>query len=147
MSGKKDDEAPVSPARMRADFERLFHERQQRRSRWPQDAHGHVDTRAAMVTLGKLFPTLASGVPGIDPFDAETLLRWLASGAPTGGSRRAALFLLHVWNARADYVAWARELGLASDAIEPFNLSEALGVWDLEHRQAFLTWAEAPFWP
>lgn len=42
-----------------------------------------------------------------------------------------------------------RELGLdnADACLEPFNLSESLGVWDEEHRGAFITCVEAPFWP
>lgn len=40
----------------------------ERNRRWPQRSDGTVDTRAAMTTLARLFPTLRDA-DGVDPFD------------------------------------------------------------------------------
>jgi hypothetical protein len=70
-------------------------------------------------------------------------VRWLCSG--TGGSGRHAGFLLHIWNPGTDHREVGPELGLenADSCLEPFNLSDALRVWDdEEHRRAFITWSK-----
>ena len=50
-----------------------------------------------MARLAHLFPSMR-GVPGTDPWDAQQLIDWLKSPAPTSGSSAAARFLLGVWN-------------------------------------------------
>jgi hypothetical protein len=134
------------PEAIRAYMEAREAERARNR-RWPQRPDGSVDVHAAMTTLARLFPTL-QGASGTEPFHLETFVRWLCSGV-SGGTRRAGRFLLHVWNPNADHREVGRELGIenADDCLEPFNLSDALGVWDAEHVRAFITWVEAPFWP
>jgi hypothetical protein len=121
----------------------------ERNRRWPQRPNGSVDTRAAMTTLARSFPTLRDAADGVEPFEVERFARWLCSGAGGGGAIRAGRFVLHVWNPNADHRELGRELGLeaADGCLAPFNVSDALGVWDEEHRRAFLAWCEAPFWP
>src|SRR4029077_4225837 len=108
---------------------------------------GHVDSFAAMTTLARSFPTLREA-DGLEPWDVERFARWLCSGT-SGGARRATRFVLHVWNPTADHREMGRELGLenADACLEPFNLSDAIGVWDEAHKRAFIAWVEAPFWP
>lgn len=106
--------------------------------------------RVALSQLGELFPSLV-GVPGINPWNEDELLRWLFSGAPTSGSREAALFLLGVYNGTTDWTAFAKGEGLLpakapADALR-FDLFHAMGVWDARHVEAFLAWIDAPFWP
>ncbi len=123
--------------------------KRQRNAQWPQTPEGHVDARAALSVLARRFPTLRDA-DGVDPWDVEAFVRWLCGPVPGGGAGRAGRFILHVWNAHDDFQAFGRELGLgdvADDALKPFNLSEAIGVWDEEHGRAFLSWVEAPFWP
>ena len=121
----------------------------ERNRRWPQTSDGHVDTFAAMSTLARSFPSLREA-DGVAPWDLQRFARWLCAGT-AGGARRAGRFVLHVWNATADHREFGRELGLDAEVVgeclAPFNLSEALGVWDEDHRRAFISWVEAPFWP
>jgi hypothetical protein len=94
-----------------------------------------------MAALAITFPTLV-GAPGTQPFDAETLDAW-AAGKVTGrgikmpgsGAKAAAQFILSVWNHQAERAAG------------PFSAVHALGLWDAEHRAAFLAWASNPWWP
>ena len=119
-----------------------------RNARWPQPAEGHVDALAAMTTLARSFPSLR-GADGIEPWDVERFARWLCMGT-SGGGRRAGRFVLYVWSPRTDHREFGRDLGIerAEDgALDPFDLSDALGVWDEEHKRAFISWVEAPFWP
>lgn len=84
--------------------------------------------------LAKTFPCLRRA-PGLDPWRPNTLDRWAASPSPSQGERVTARFLLTVWSPDE---AW--ESGR-------FVLTEALRVWDVRHRRAFLIWASAPWWP
>ena len=97
----------------------------------------------AMTALGNLFPSMRN-VPGISPWNVTALIDWLNSGAATGGSRQAAMFLLHVWNGDTD---WRKEGLKVKPGFGRFNLSRAMAVWDDDHRKAFLAWAEEPFFP
>jgi hypothetical protein len=111
------------------------------------------DERTRMTRLCWSFPTLVHA-DGVLPWNPERFLRWLlTSGAPGSGARHAAKFVLQVWNSSTDWAAWAREspekdgLGIADAELAPFNVVDALAVWDDEHASAFRTWAELPFWP
>jgi hypothetical protein len=90
-------------------------------------------TRDRMTELALRFPSMR-GAPGVNPWDPEKLVYWGAGGA-SSGERRTARFLLTVWNR---YAEW--EIGR-------FDIFEALNVWDLPHREAFLLWAADPWWP
>jgi hypothetical protein len=115
-----------------------------RRARWPQAL------RLAMTELAKLFPTMI-GVPGTDPWNVEQLIGWLNSGAPTSGSRCAAMFLLGVWNPTTDWskegVKVRRRKGSGPPSAGRFDLFRAMSCWDEEHIAAFTEWLENPFWP
>lgn len=87
-----------------------------------------------MTALCSTLPSLR-GQPGTEPFDAERLYAWLTtSGARTSGNAAAVAFVLAVFNESA----WRERF--------PFFVGDALSVWDLEHRRAFLAWAADPWW-
>lgn len=86
-----------------------------------------------MTELARSFPSLRHA-PGVDPFDVEPLDCW-AAGKASHGEALAARFVLAVWSPEE---AW--EAGR-------FDVMEALRVWDLPHREAFLKWASDPWWP
>lgn len=118
-----------------------------------RDALWGTDNRARMTRLCKSFPTLVMA-DGVEPWNAERFLRWvLTSGAPGSGARHAAKFVLQVWNSETDWAAWARTpvaddgLGISDAELAPFNVCQALGVWDADHADAFRTWCYLPFWP
>jgi hypothetical protein len=99
---------------------------------WP------ADTAKAMETLAHLFPSMRN-VPAVAPWDALALVAWLQSGAPTGGSRWVALFLLSVWDSGTD---WAT-MGVPAPA--RFDLVQAWTAWDASHRDALMVWLRSPF--
>ncbi len=105
-----------------------------KRARWPEDG------RLAMTALAKLLPSMRD-VPGIDPWNADELIAWCRTGAPTSGSGWAARFLLSVWNPSTNW----NELGLPGAG--RFDLMEAWPVLDEAHQAAILKWLDAPFWP
>lgn len=109
-----------------------------RRERWPGTGQQN------MTALAKLFPTMR-GVPGTDPWDSVELVDWLNGGAPTSGSRWAAMFLLGVWNAHTDWYTCGlkRRKGLPGK----FDLFFALAAWDHHHIEAMKAWIANPFWP
>jgi hypothetical protein len=116
---------------------------------WPQRADGRgIDTARAMTALARKFPTLR-GVPGVDPWDALAFLRWACSPAPSSGAYHAAKFMLGVWSPDTDWTEEARAAGILSgdQRIARFDLFQAMGTWDVEHRRAVMTWIHAPFWP
>lgn len=128
--------------------EEAFARSRERAARWPQDAHGHIDTRAAMSVLGRLFPTLR-GADGIEPWDADRFLAWLCGPVPSSGAQHAGRFLLSVWNPSTDWREVARDGGIegADERLRRFDIHDAAGTWDEPHRLACMTWLDAPFWP
>ena len=86
-----------------------------------------------MTELARGFPAMR-GARGIDPWEPAELNRW-AAGPASHGERHTVRFLLAVWDPST---AW--EAGR-------FDVLEALRVWDLKHRAAFLQWAADPWWP
>ena len=88
-----------------------------------------------MSRLAESFPSLRN-CPGTRPWDPVALDGWAASGRAAGSGLYAAQFVLSVWFAK-------HSMAKAG----PFNLSEALRVWDLTHRSAFAAWAADPWWP
>jgi hypothetical protein len=94
-------------------------------------------TAARMSALALSFPELArhgSPAPGVDPWDPAALEEWSCGPTPGSGALAAARFVLGVWNVRAEW------------RCGPFTLAD-FGAWDLAHREAFLAWARAPWWP
>ena len=87
-------------------------------------------TAARVVRLGLSFPSLR-GRPGIQPWAPELLAHWAAGPSPSLGAHHAARFLLALWG---------------YPQTSPFDVHDAMTVWDAEHRRAFLDWAIAPWW-
>ena len=87
-----------------------------------------------MEELAKGFPSL-QGRPGLRPWDADKLHGWANSHGASNGALSSARFLLSVWNPVRNWKCGR------------FNLMEALLCWDEAHRQAFLQWAQKPWWP
>jgi len=105
-----------------------------KRARWPEDGP------LAMTALAKLLPSMRD-VPGTDPWNADELIAWCRTGAPTSGSGWAARFLLSVWNPSTNW----NEYGLPGAG--KFDLMEAWPVLDDAHQAAIMRWLDAPFWP
>lgn len=132
---------------IRAEIELAHARAADKQALWGSDMH------VAMSKLCKMFPTLV-GAPGTEPWDAMRLLNWLlTSGARTSGNTHAVKFALQVWNSTTDWQEWARKpveeegLGLDEVDVSPFNVANALSVWDEAHAKAFRTWVHTPFWP
>lgn len=86
--------------------------------------------------------------PGVAPWDAMALLRWLCEEGQSHGEALAARFVLGVWNAHTDWVEEARKAGFSAPAAaRRFDLLEAVGVWDRAHLDAVQVWLEEPFFP
>ena len=94
----------------------------------------HERYGAKMAALALSFPTLADA-DGVGPWDPDRLEAWLRSGAPGHGAMCAGRFVLSVWNSYHDWSSGR------------FDLHEALGCWDAQHRAAFVTWVTKPWWP
>lgn len=113
----------------------------------PDPSTSRVLDRAAaarlerMSQLAESFHQLRHGVPGVRPFDAQKLARWLkTSGAVTSGSGHAARFVLSVWIGEV-------ELKRDFRGVATFDMHAALKCWDDGHRAAFMAWVRAPWWP
>lgn len=91
------------------------------------------ELRSRMTELARNFPCLERA-PGVDPFKPDVLNRW-AWGVASHGERATAKFLLAVWDPETEWCAGR------------FDVFEALRVWDVKHRAAFLRWAADPWWP
>lgn len=110
-----------------------------------------------MTQLARLFPTLDTA-DGIEPFGPHKLDAWACSGAPSSGGLHAARFILSLWSGRC--ALYKRTKALKEDGeicgylyraetpwrCGPFELFDALNVWDVHHRSAFLSWAREPWW-
>ncbi len=78
--------------------------------------------------LANSFPSLI-GAPGLQPWSPSAFKRWSESVA-SGGERRAASFVLSVWNHYEN----------------EFDMNDALAGWDDDHRRAFAAWVQNPWW-
>jgi hypothetical protein len=102
-----------------------------------------------------MFPTLDEA-DGVDPFDVDILDAWACGPVPSSGGRYAAQFILAVWSGRVGRVgsrptrdsegSWIFNVETAWKC-GPFDVVDALGTWDAQHRSAFLEWAANPWWP
>lgn len=90
------------------------------------------DLAQTMTTFARTFPCLR-GAPGVSPWEPIELDRW-AVGPASHGERVSASFVLAVWDSST---AWESR----------FDLMDALNVWDIPHREAFVKWASNPWWP
>jgi hypothetical protein len=95
-----------------------------------------------MVALAESFPSFRGVFE--NGWSVERLSAWWKSGAPTGGSRHVAAFLLNVWNCSTTASEWAR---YGFRGLGAFNVVKAMGTWDPAHRDAFLRWCREPFFP
>lgn len=91
-----------------------------------------MDLAERMTLLAYTFPSMR-GAPGTHPWEPAELNRW-AAGSASRGEQQTARFLLAVWDDGTDWEAGR------------FDVMEALRVWDLKHRTAFLAWASDPWW-
>lgn len=101
--------------------------------------------RARMTALARSFPTFSkTGMKrdqiGIEPFAPDVL--YYAHGGMSSGEKQTVFFLLSVWNPE-----WAADNADVAATDPIFNVHEALGIWDQEHRMAFVKWAKDPWWP
>lgn len=121
---------------------------QRRRATWPHNNDdGQLNKEGAMAKLASLFPSL-SGRPGTEPWDAIAMLRYLCTGGGSHGEKLAARFLLGVWSPDENWVEVAKNNGISNaETVKRFDIFEAVGAWDDEHRLALHTWIETPFWP
>lgn len=71
--------------------------------------------------------------PGADPWDADLLCAQFRGASH--GERLAIQFLLNVWDPGKKW------------SCGKFDVFEALATWDDHNREAFLSWANDPFWP
>lgn len=95
-----------------------------------------ISHREALQELARTFPSLRDlqmFQPG-DYFDGEVMDAFRA-GQLCHGAQCAFRFIGSVWNPTAK-----RKCGR-------FDLHDAMGVWDDEHRAAFIAWANDPWWP
>lgn len=110
-----------------------------------------MDPQARMMALAKSFPVLRHKMMEQgDEFTSETALwLWAASAPWSHGERCCAAFILSVWNPTGEWTLPTGHEDRAEGSPAPcqFDLHDAYGVWDLENRQAFLGWAEDPWWP
>ena len=94
----------------------------------------HLNNSLRMEALLQSFPTLRAA-DGVAPWNPARFQRWVRSSAPGHGAHCAGRFVLSVWNPSTRWKCGR------------FEPHEALGVWDPEHRAAFVAWARAPWWP
>ena len=100
-----------------------------------------------MFNLARSFPSLRRKLEPSEGFDALGL--WRAAQPWSHGERCAAAFVLSVWNPKGEWTLpeGHEDRETDSPAPLPFDFHDAYGVWDDEHRQAFLAWARDPWWP
>ena len=103
-------------------------------------ARDHRD-RVGIVLLARAFHVL-DNADGLDPWDPEKLYAF-ASASESETTRHAVRFVLAVWN--DDCIPYLDEA--SESKLGAFNVVEAMARWDFANRAAFVTWAEAPWWP
>ena len=106
-----------------------------------------AETDNRMLDLARSFPSLRRKLRAAESFDAMSL--WEAAQPWSHGEKCAAAFVLSVYNPKGE---WSLPEGHEdrfpdSPAPLPFDFHDAYGVWDDEPRQAFVKWAQAPWWP
>lgn len=100
-------------------------------ARWFHDGStAGISISDAMLELAHNFPTLRSFE---GPWDAQRFEAWARS--KSSGEKHAVRFVLSVWNPTTKW------------KVGRFDLHDAMGTWDPEHRTAFAAWAREPWWP
>ncbi len=116
------------------------------------------DDYPRMTALALTFPTLArsarQGTKGIQPFNAQALDEW--ASVCSSGERHAVAFLLAVYHGRVGTYGpskwvpkenkWGRRM-LSHWRCAPFDIVDAMGTWDYDHRAACLAWLADPWYP
>jgi hypothetical protein len=98
----------------------------------PEASHPYAER---MSRLAESFPALSRGnVPGVRPWNPKALAK--AMGVLSHGEACAVRFVLGVWTGTGKY-----------PGVRPFDLFEAMGVWDSDQVEAAVAWMQAPFWP
>jgi hypothetical protein len=97
-----------------------------------QNEPGSIDER--MTALALTFHTLHEAA-GILPWNPEKLEKWACGPAPGSGAGNAARFILSLWNENTDWKCGR------------FDFFRAFRSWDAKQKQAFLDWAQDPWWP
>ena len=105
------------------------------RRRRTEGAGTTMSSEQRISALAQLFPVLRKGAPGLTPWDPEQLDQWGSGPSPSAGSRHAVRFVLAVWH---DSRPWRSG---------PFNLIQAVRVWDDAHLEALRTWLRSPWLP
>jgi hypothetical protein len=95
---------------------------------------GKSGVEKGFLEFARSFPSLTRTLAHDQTFDAARLDAYACS-AVSHGQAVTARFVLAVWDPAAEWKSGR------------FDLMEALRVWDEEHREAFLAWAEDPWWP
>ncbi len=83
--------------------------------------------------LAQKFPSMWNA-PGVSAWNALIFDKWATEGGLSHGEVCTARFLLAVWDPDGKWSSGN------------FCIMEALRVWDLTHRTAFLEWAADPWW-
>lgn len=97
----------------------------------------------AIEKLAASFPALRGRVK-IEPWDVLTFIR-SAAGA-SHGEMLAVRFVLGVWNPNANWNKIAREAKIRI-SLPPFDIFEAMNVWDQGSIDALIAWTRDPFFP
>jgi len=94
-------------------------------------------TKQKMSAFALTFPSLRRA-DGVNPWDADRLDEW-AAGPISHGERCAAQFVLAVWSGTpASECPWKSG---------PFDMMEAIRIWDEDHYRAYVSWVRDPWWP
>jgi hypothetical protein len=92
-----------------------------------------MDPKDRIADLAETFPSLQDA-DGVRPWDADAFDRWAAEAALAPDTLATARFILDVWDPRCPWLAGK------------FDLMTALLIWDEEHHDVFLYWAQDPWW-
>lgn len=101
-----------------------------------------VTNSQRMTALVESFPSLR-GAPGSAPWDQLAFARWASGPAPSDAMRQAAAFVLSVWNNGNRGNWWNQRPYRAGE----FDCVLALLLWDYQHKAAFYSWLNDPFYP
>ena len=89
-----------------------------------------MNTEKRIWRLAATFPTLHTRMRDAAPGEIVPALKQCSVSNAGDGAKQAALFCLWVWDAHT----------------YSFDLYNAWGYWDSEHRDAWSKWATEPFW-